>query len=199
MVLTHGAGQGINSPFMRTFGDGICARGLDVIQFEFDYMRIAMATKKRHPPDREPKLLATWREVIARVRARFPGRRMLIGGKSMGGRMASLVADELANEFGVHGLVCLGYPFHPPGKPERLRTAHLEGISTPTLICQGERDPLGRQDEVSAYLLSKSVDLVWLADGDHGFKPRRASGFDEATHHATAMDRLVVFALDQAG
>lgn len=95
---------------------------------------------KQRPPDREPVLLKTWQDVIAAiVNTGFPRERLLIGGKSLGGRMASLIADEQA----VAGLICLGYPFHPSGKPERLRTVHLRAIKTPTLICQGSRDPFG--------------------------------------------------------
>jgi hypothetical protein len=90
----------------------------------------------------------------------------------MGGRIASLIADDL----GVDGLLCLGYPFHPPGRPERTRTAHLETLRTPTLICQGERDPFGSRDEVGGYRLSGSIRLVWIADGEHSFRPRKASG-----------------------
>jgi predicted alpha/beta-hydrolase family hydrolase len=97
---------------------------------------------------------------------------LFIGGKSMGGRIASLIADEAK----VAGLVCLGYPFHPTGKPEQLRVEHLKSIRTPTLIVQGERDPFGTCDEVSKYKLSKRVRVHWLTDGDHSFKPRKASG-----------------------
>ena len=98
--------------------------------------------------------------------------RLLIGGKSMGGRIATMVADEM----NVAGLVCLGYPFHPPGKPEKTRTEHLKEIKTPTLILQGERDALGTREDVADYELSKRIQMVWLPDGDHSFKPRKKSG-----------------------
>ncbi len=101
----------------------------------------------------------------------------------MGGRVASMLADELHAEARVSGLVCLGYPFHPPGKPEQLRTAHLEGLKTPALICQGTRDPFGGKDEVPSYPLAPSIEIVWLEDGDHDLKPRKSiSGFTAADH-----------------
>lgn len=130
-------------------------------------------TGKRKPPNREPVLLEHWNLVIDRALAdRTNARRLLIGGKSLGGRMASLIADERE----VAGLVCLGYPFHPPGTPDRLRTEHLRVLRTPTLICQGTRDTFGKPEEVAAYALAPSIRLVWIDDGDHSFKPRRQSG-----------------------
>lgn len=187
IVLAHGAGQGMRSPFMATLAAGLAAAGLHVVRFEFDYMRTAAAAGKRRAPDREPALLACWRRVVTLLAADgHPPAHLFIGGKSMGGRMASLVADEL----GVAGLVCLGYPFHPPGKPERTRTAHLASLRTPALICQGERDPFGRRDEVAGYALAAGIELCWLPDGDHGFRPRRASGTDEAANIALAVEAV---------
>ncbi|MCH8188983.1 MAG: alpha/beta hydrolase, partial [Proteobacteria bacterium] len=123
----------------------------------------------RKPPDRAPVLLDAWRSVIAALGD--PGT-LVIGGKSMGGRMASMVADDV----GVKGVACLGYPFHPSGKPERTRTGHLESLRTPTLIVQGARDRLGKPEEVAGYALSKSIRVHWLEAGDHDFKPTKASG-----------------------
>ena len=108
----------------------------------------------------------------------------------MGGRIASMVADET----GVRGLVCLGYPFHGPGKPinpERL--AHLEGLKKPSLFCQGTRDTLGSRDDIETYTLSKSITMHWLEDGDHGFKPRKKSGFTETEHWQSALKAIVQF------
>ena len=107
----------------------------------------------------------------------------------MGGRIASMVADDL----GVRGLVCLGYPFHPPGRPEKLRTAHLEGLQTPTLIVQGERDSFGKPDEVRMYPLSKTIRVVWVPDGDHSLKPRKRSGHTEEENLETAADAIAGF------
>jgi predicted alpha/beta-hydrolase family hydrolase len=106
------------------------------------------------------------------------GERLVIGGKSMGGRFASMVADEA----GARALVCLGYPFHPPGQPEKLRVAHLEHLHTPALIIQGTRDPFGTREDVAGYTLSPSIQFLWLEDGDHSFKPRASSGKTERGH-----------------
>jgi predicted alpha/beta-hydrolase family hydrolase len=125
-------------------------------------------TGTRRPPDRELNLRETWLEIIESLDTD----KLIIGGKSMGGRIASLIADETE----VAGLVCLGYPFHSPGKPDKLRIEHLKAIKTPTLIVQGERDALGNKDEVTGYRLSKNIQFHWIPDGDHSFKPRKLSG-----------------------
>jgi predicted alpha/beta-hydrolase family hydrolase len=122
------------------------------------------------------------------------GRPALIGGKSYGGRVASMVADSLAPE-GLRGLVCLGYPFHPPGRPERLRTAHLEHLATPALICQGERDPMGTTADVAGYRLAPTIELSWAPDGDHDLRPRKAlSGRTHAQNLDAAADAVAEFA-----
>ncbi len=171
IVLAHGAGAGMDSAALETFATGLAAEGFRVVRFEFPYMQRRRDTGKRGGPDRPAVLMETWRRVIATV----GGGRLVIGGKSMGGRIASMLADDV----GAHGLVCLGYPFHPPGKPEKLRTAHLLGLQTPTLIVQGTRDPFGKREEVEGYGLSTAIRLVWLEDGDHSFKPRKSSGRTE--------------------
>lgn len=184
VALAHGAGAPMDSAFMAAFADGLAAAGLRVVRFEFPYMA-GRRTGGKRPPDRQPVLLDTWRAVIGH----FGAGKLVIGGKSMGGRMASLVADEM----GVRGLVCLGYPFYAPGKPDRPRVEHLEALRTPTLICQGERDPMGDRDAVAGYKLSKNIRLHWLADGDHGFKPRKASGRTEAQNWAEAIAAVAHF------
>ena len=173
LVLAHGAGQGMDSPFMAQMASALGQAGMRVIRFEFPNMAESRRSGRRKPPNREAVLLERWNRVIDQVLAAVTNaRRLLIGGKSLGGRMASLIADKR----GAAGLVCLGYPFHPPGKPDRLRTEHLRGLRTPTLICQGSRDPFGTPDEVAGYALAPSIRLVWIEDGDHSFKPRRQSG-----------------------
>lgn len=169
VVLAHGAGAPMDTPFMDAFAQGLAAAGLCVVRFEFPFMRARRSEGKRKPPDRAPVLVGAWRSVIAALGD--PGT-LVIGGKSMGGRMASMVADEA----GVKGVACLGYPFHPSGKPERTRTGHLESMRTPTLIVQGARDSLGKPEEVAGYALSKSIRVHWLEAGDHDFKPTKASG-----------------------
>lgn len=183
VILSHGAGAPMDSPFMAAIAAGLAAEGLRVARFEFPYMAERRRSGRRKPPDREPVLIDTWRAAIAALGK--PGK-LVIGGKSMGGRMASLVADESD----VAGLLCLGYPFHPPGKPEKLRTAHLEKLRTPALIVQGTRDPFGTKDDVAAYALSKKIRLHWSEDGDHDLKPRKASG----RTHAEALAAVVAAA-----
>jgi hypothetical protein len=119
---------------------------------------------------------------------------LFIGGKSLGGRVASLAADELYSAGHNDGLVCLGYPFHPPDKPGNLRTAHLEELRCPTLIVQGERDPFGSRAEVESYRLSPAIQFAWAGDGDHDLGPRGDSGFTRAGNLALAADALAAFA-----
>jgi predicted alpha/beta-hydrolase family hydrolase len=185
VVLAHGAGAAMDSPFMNVMAEGLAARGVRVARFEFPYMAARRRTGKRPPPDREPVLRDTWQRVIAELGAGG----LLIGGKSLGGRIASLVADEA----GVAGLICLGYPFHPAGKPDKLRVDHLRELKTPALILQGERDPLGNREEVQQYELAASIRVHWLADGDHSFKPRKASGRTEAENWQEAIEVMADF------
>jgi predicted alpha/beta-hydrolase family hydrolase len=172
-LFAHGAGGGMNTPFMTAVARGLEARGVDVVRFEFPYMKA-----RRRVPDREPVLLAAWRDVVAEHGG---GAAVAIGGKSMGGRMASMIADEL----GVRALVCFGYPFHPPGQPEKLRTKHLGALRTPALIIQGERDPFGTPAEVNGYELSPSIEIAWLP-GDHSLKPREKENIARAVDLAAA-------------
>lgn len=183
MVLAHGAGARMDSQFMQRMADGLAAEGLRVVRFEFPYMQARRATGRRSAPDRAPVLLDHWLAVIERCGS---PENLVIGGKSLGGRIASMVADEA----GVGGLVCLGYPFHPPGKPDRLRVAHLAELSTPALIVQGERDPFGSRAEVSGYELSPAIRVAFLEDGDHSFAPRARSGHTLEGHLTEAI-RLV--------
>ena len=159
----------MDSDFMNRIAEGVARSGIEVVRFEFDYMAKTRKDGRRRGPDRLPKLIETFEEALGGI---APPAELFIGGKSMGGRVASMVAGKTQ----VAGVVCLGYPFHPPGKPDRLRTSHLETIGTPTLIVQGTRDPFGAREEVEAYRLAALVELAWLEDGDHSFKPRKKSG-----------------------
>lgn len=183
LVLAHGAGAPMDSDFMNRMAELLAQRGVGVARFEFAYMRERRASGRKRPPDRQPRLLDDWRQVVAQLGGAGG---LWLGGKSMGGRMASLLADEV----GAAGLVCLGYPFHPLGKPERLRTQHLQHLRTPALICQGTRDPMGRREEVVDYELAASIRLLWLEDGDHDLKPRQRSGFSQAEHLVCAADAI---------
>jgi uncharacterized protein len=189
-LFAHGAGAPMDSPFMAAFAESLAATGMCVGRFEFSYMQRRRAEGGKRPPDRAPKLQDAWADVIAEVRATLPkGGRLIIGGKSMGGRIASMVADNQ----GVDGLVCLGYPFHPPGKPEKTRTEHLAGLRTPALIVQGTRDTMGGTEAVSGYRLSKSIRLHWLEDGDHSFKPRKKSGRTEDQNWSEGIAKVAGF------
>lgn len=185
LVLAHGAGAPMDTAFMIAFAEGLGARGLGVARFEFAYMAARRSDGRKRPPERQDKLLQTWRAVLALL----DRRRLAIGGKSMGGRMASLLADEA----GVAGLVCLGYPFHPPGKPETLRTAHLEALRTPCLIAQGSRDPFGTREEVAGYALSPAIRLHWAEDGNHDLVPRKSSGRSAEQNWTEAQDAIAAF------
>jgi predicted alpha/beta-hydrolase family hydrolase len=185
MVLAHGAGAGMDTPFMTFFAIGLANHGVRIVRFEFQYMATKRATGKSKPPDREPILREAWLKAIEK----FGHEGLVIGGKSMGGRIASLIADEA----GVAGLVCLGYPFHPVGKPDKLRVKHLQTIKTPTLILQGERDPFGGREEVAKYKLSPAVQVEWIMDGDHSYKPRKASGTTDQENWQAALDAIGSF------
>ncbi len=169
LLLAHGAGAAMDSAAMTMFAEAFATAGLKVARFEFSYMA-ARSTGARKPPPRAERLIPEFHSAVADLGARG---RLVIGGKSMGGRVASMVADELREAGQIAGLLCLGYPFHPPAKPAQLRTAHLEALRTPALICQGTRDPFGTKDEVPGYALSDRIEIFWLEDGDHDLKPRR--------------------------
>ncbi len=186
LVLAHGAGAPMNSTFMNVVARGVAGDGIRVARFEFPYMRERRPGGPRRAPDPGPVLKQSWLAAIARLGG---AERLMIGGKSLGGRIASMVADEA----GVRGLVCLGYPFHPPGKPERLRTKHLETLRTPALIVQGTRDALGSREDVAGYRLSTSIRIAWIEDGDHSFKPRKSSGQTEAQNLSQAIVRVQEF------
>jgi len=186
IVLAHGAGAPMDSPYMDQVAAGLAIRGLRVVRFEFPYMSARRTTGKRRGPDVPRVLEESWRSVVRGLGD--PGR-LVIGGKSMGGRIASMVADEL----GVRGVVCLGYPFHPPGRPERLRTAHLKQLATPALIVQGTRDPFGTREEIQGFDLAASIRFEFLEDGDHSFKPRARSGRTLAQNLEQALDRIATW------
>ncbi len=186
LVLAHGAGAPMDSPFMDNLAGLLAEQGVGVVRFEFPYMQERRENGKKRPPNKQDVLLDSWREVIEEL---GNPETLYIGGKSMGGRMASLIADEQA----VAGLVCLGYPFHPQGKPEKLRTEHLADLQTPTLIVQGTRDKLGSQEEVETYSLSSAIDVLWMEDGDHDLKPRVKFGFTHEQHLKRTAEKIAEF------
>lgn len=179
IVLTHGAGESSNSTFLSYFAGKLVEMRHRVVRFDFPYMVGRNRDGRRRPPDKEEVLRETWKSVVESL----PYERIVIGGKSMGGRIATLVADEL----GVAGVVCLGYPFHPTGQPEKLRVEHLQSLSTPTLIVQGENDPFGDREEVETFSLSSSIQIHWVPEGDHGYNVKRGSSrtLDQNLKNAT--------------
>ncbi|RWE31001.1 MAG: alpha/beta fold hydrolase [Mesorhizobium sp.] len=192
ILLAHGAGAPMDSPSMAATSKALAAAGFRVARFEFHYMA-ARRHGHRKPPPRAETVNPEYIKAIADLRAKGVTGKLIIGGKSMGGRVASMVADEMFEKGEIAGLVCLGYPFHPPGKPEQLRTKHLLGLKTPTLIFQGTRDEFGTKDEVATYGLSAAIEVIWLEDGDHDLKPRKAiSGFSTADHLKTVAETIKV-------
>ena len=190
ILLAHGAGAAMDAPAMSGAAAALAAEGLRVARFEFGYMA-ARRGGARRPPPRAETLMPEYRDAVAALAAPGP---LVIGGKSMGGRIASMIADELHAAGAVAGLICLGYPFHPPAKPAQTRTRHLERLATPTLIFQGTRDPFGGREEVAGYALSPKVEVIWLEDGDHDLKPRkRITGLTQADHLAAMASRVAAW------
>jgi predicted alpha/beta-hydrolase family hydrolase len=191
LVLAHGAGTDQRHRVMAALARGIAAHGVGVTTFNFLY-----AEQGRRSPDRAPVLIDTWRAVVDEVAGRL-GRdvRLAVGGKSMGGRMASMMLAE--PEPGpaaarVSGLVLLGYPLHPPGKPDQLRTGHLPALRVPVLLVQGTRDPFGTREEVAPIFraLPTRVDFEFIDGGDHGFAVPRSRGLSEADVLASVSERV---------
>jgi predicted alpha/beta-hydrolase family hydrolase len=182
ILLAHGAGAPMDSVSMTAAARALATAGFRVARFEFGYMA-GRRSGVRKPPPRAESLNPEYLAAIASLGAKGP---LIIGGKSMGGRVASMIADEAHSAGKIAGLLCLGYPFHPPGRPTQLRTGHLADLATPTLVVQGTRDEFGTRDEVAGYTLSKRIEILWLEDGDHDLKPRKSiSGFSTADHLTT--------------
>ena len=192
LVLAHGAGGPMDSPFLNRVAAGLAAQGVRVVRFEFPYMARRRSEGRRGAPDREPVLRSRWTEIVERLGG---GGRVVVGGKSMGGRIASMIADEV----GARGLLCLGYPFHPPGDPSRLRTAHLADLHTPTLLVQGTRDAFGTREDVAGYRLSPAIRIHWIDGGDHSFKPPARSGRTEKQNLDEAIAAAAEFVEGLAG
>jgi len=174
LLLGHGSGAPMDSPFLEDVSAGLAERGLGVARFEFAFMATRRLDGRRRPPPRADKLIPEFCQAVDRLQGKAP---LVIAGKSLGGRVASMVAGELFGDGRIAGCIALGYPFHPPGRPDRLRTAHLVGLACPLLICQGERDPFGPRNEVAGYDFGQAtIRFHWVGDGDHGFEPRKRSG-----------------------
>ena len=184
-VFAHGAGAGMDHEFMQSVAKGLAFKGIRVIRFNFPYMVKRAEDGKRRPPDRAPKLLEAYQDIIEQCDAD----KLVIGGKSMGGRMAS----HLSEVDKVAAMACLGFPFHPPGKPEKYKGEHLAELQKPCLILQGERDTFGKREEFADFDLSDSIRVEFIPDGDHSFKPRKSSGYTAQQNIALTVEKLSAF------
>lgn len=184
LFLAHGAGAGIKTDFMSHIAKGVSRHGIQVIRFEFPYMEQMRKTGKRRAPNSAKILIETFRQQIANASGT-----VFIGGKSMGGRIASMIVEDTK----AVGCICLGYPFHPPGKPEKLRTEHLQVTSKPMLIIQGERDPFGTKQEIPNYNIDGKISIRYLPDGEHSFKARKTSGYKTIDNWNQAVAHIVSF------
>ncbi|MBW3804509.1 alpha/beta fold hydrolase [Aeromonas jandaei] len=189
ILLAHGAGAGMEHAFLAELSRLLAGPDIEVVRFNFPYMSKRAQDGKRRPPDRQPILLAHWREMVRE----FAHPRLFLAGKSMGGRMAAEISDEIYCEMNAAGLLILGYPFHPPARPDRWRGEVLKQIKTPTLLLQGERDTFGSRVELADFPFSSAVSVHWLTDGDHGFKPRKSSGLCEQDNLQQAASRIRQF------
>jgi uncharacterized protein len=188
LVFAHGAGAPMDAAFMNFFAEELEKKNIRVLRFEFPYMAQRREGGNKRPPNTQKVLLSSWRNIIEECRKMHNGP-IYIGGKSMGGRMASMIADECE----VEGLICLGYPFFAPGKQDKPRVDHLKTLKTKTLILQGERDVMGSKNIVTDYDLSDQIDIKWLPDGDHGLKPRKQSGHTELENFVLALSFINEF------
>ncbi len=199
-LFAHGAGADMHSDFMTQIAEALAEKGIRVVRFNFPYMIKRMEDGKRRPPDSAAKLLIAYEEVIRALNCP-----VVLGGKSMGGRMASRVlADNAlraeADRLPILGGACLGFPFHAPGKDPKDRLDHLKDLTQPLLVVQGTRDTMGTFEEVNGYIkerrLNTSIQMQWLEDGNHDLKPRKISGFSHQQHINSAIDKVAEFVLN---
>ena len=190
-VFAHGAGVGLDHVFMEQITNLLVNADIEVVRFNFPYMIKRMQDGKRRPPDRMPALVEAYQKIVDELDYALP---TFIGGKSMGGRVATIVAADA--QLPIKGVIALGYPFHPQKKPDKLRLSPIAQISHPLLIVQGERDALGNKQEVLSYTCTKQCQLLFLEDGDHDFKPRVKSGYKHQQHLATCAQKMVKFIHD---
>ena len=189
ILLAHGAGAGMDHAFLAELSRLLAGPEIEVVRFNFPYMTKRAQDGKRRPPDRQPLLLDHWRQMVRE----FAHPRLFLAGKSMGGRMAAELYHDGGDAMNAAGLLILGYPFHPPAKPDRWRGDLLKQIKVPTLLLQGERDTFGSRAELAEFPFSPNVSVHWLTDGDHGFKPRKVSGVSEQENMQYAADTIKHF------
>ena len=187
ILFAHGAGAAYDSGFMEYFSIELAKLNWRTVRFEFPYMKKRRLTGRQSPPDRFDTLARCWSEQVDFFSQNAS---IVVAGKSMGGRIASMLVDDWLETRQVCGCICLGYPFHPLGQPEKLRIDHLIELRTPTLLIQGERDPMGRRELVEPLPLSQNIQMQWAHDGDHSLKPRKASGRTEEDNRMDAIEAV---------
>jgi len=196
IIFAHGAGADMNHEFMEQMACLFNKANINVLRFNFPYMNKRIELGKRYPPDRMPKLVDCYKSTINHFMMNDHNEKKLplfIGGKSMGSRVAATIACDGDVSKLIQGVFCLGYPFHPAKKPEKLRLEPLQKTQSPILIIQGERDTLGSQVEVAEYDISSLCQTVFLVDGDHSLKPRVKSGFTHQQHMQSAAHSIDQF------
>ncbi len=194
-ILAHGAGAGMDSPFLQCFSTELAKLGVRVVRFEFPYMELVRLTGKRRPPNNMRQLLDRFIEVIE---VEGGSEHLFIGGKSLGGRVATVLltdaeAIKKLNGRKIRGCICLGYPFHPPGKPERLRTEHLFKLAHPLHIVQGEKDLLGSLQDIQGYQLPKGISIDYVEGGNHDLKSARKYGVPHEEQISRAAHNVYTF------
>lgn len=192
ILLAHGAGANRDSDFMCQMAAGLVANGFQVMRFNFPYMQANAVDGKKRPPDRAPKLLTCFSEMLNVAHAQPEVKRVVLMGKSMGGRMAALLACDSVQASRIDRVICLGYPFIPlkGGEP---RLEPLNDCQVPVLVLQGERDKFGGKMQIPSWPLKRDIQIEYLADGDHSFVPRKSSGTTEAANLGLAVDLSAKF------
>lgn len=196
VVFAHGAGADMHHEFMVQVSALLNKANINVLRFNFPFMDKRIELGKRYPPDRMPKLIDCYKRVINDLAVNDTNQITLplfIGGKSMGSRVAATIAADDDISMLIQGVFCIGYPFHPTKKPEKLRLEPLQNTQKSVLILQGDRDTLGSQIEVEQYQISPLCQIVFLPDGDHSLKPRVKSGYTHQQHIESAVNALVKF------
>jgi predicted alpha/beta-hydrolase family hydrolase len=198
LILAHGAGAPMDSGFMASLAALYREKGITLIRFEFPYMQERRTLGKKRPPDRAPKLITYWMTVVDQFINELKedkATHLFIGGKSMGGRMATMLLAEY--ELPIEGCICFGYPYHPPGKPNKVRNEHFKDIEQSMLILQGERDTFGTKEEVLLYPNFSGVTHHWLKDGNHDLKPRKSAGVTHEQNIEEAVSASVAWMLER--
>ncbi len=185
LILAHGAGAPMDSEWMNTITELLKNNGVEVHRFEFPYMIMRRKDGKKRPPNTLKVLLDTYSTIVNK----FDGK-VFVGGKSMGGRIATMIADSHDN---IIASIGLGYPFHPPKYPQKLRTKHLKNMKSPCLIIQGEKDPFGKITEWDAFNLAPTVFIYPLIEANHELKPLKRTGLSHRDALRLCVEQMIQF------